>query len=100
MFQRCDLSFLFLPNFTPLLILAVMAGGTPRELLSRLHRPWNGLLDVRDLDNIRRSVSSIDGGFWRSSAALARSSHLGTFAPITKSHRVSDPSPRMPGTIL
>lgn len=34
------------------------------------------LFDVRDLDNIRRSVSGIDGGFhWRSIAVLACSFH-------------------------
>src|SRR5271166_5848270 len=38
--------------------------------------PGNGLLDIRDLDNIRRSVSGIDGGFHvRIPAALACSFH-------------------------
>src|SRR5208282_787501 len=36
----------------------------------------NRLLDVRDLENLRRSVSGIDGSFhWRSCAALACSFH-------------------------
>ena len=46
-------------------------GGTVTSIGGNRH------FDVRDLDNIRRSVSGIDGGFrWRSSAALACSFHI------------------------
>ena len=44
-------------------------------------------------------ISAVDGGFhvrMDAPAALARSFHLGTFTPITRSHRYGDPSPRKP----
>jgi hypothetical protein len=57
--------------------------------------PGNWHFDVYDLDNIRRSVSGIEGGFHgRCPAVLACSFHRWTFTPLTMSHNSRGISPR------
>src|SRR5712692_1805445 len=97
MFQRCDLSFLFLPNFTTF---AHPGSDCSRKRRANFYQNFvvlrNRLFNLPDLENVRGPVSAVDGGFHvRMDAhdSFACSFHRCVLTPITRSQTISTNSP-------